>query len=106
MRRMVPSSIWYTRRLIMPTTPWAEEVALVFSNPTAGTATSSYCLAKVSAERAEVLDAVGRKVASLAAGERQLAGPHMLAVPKLAPGLYKVQLRHEGAVAYRKLMVE
>ena len=46
-------------------------------------------------------DAVGRKMVSLAAGERQVAGPHTL-----APGLYTVRVKHEGGVAYCKLVVE
>jgi hypothetical protein len=60
----------------------------VFPNPTAGTATLSYYLPAASAVRAEVVDATGRKVVSLATGQQQVAGPHTLAVPALAPGLY------------------
>lgn len=104
---IVTSPIWYTRRLITATTPGAEEVALaVFPNPTAGTATLSYCLPKASTVRTEVLDAVGRKVLSLATGEHQVAGPHTLTVPALVPGLYTVRLAFDGGTAYRKLVVE
>jgi hypothetical protein len=104
---IVTSPIWYTRRIITGTTPAAEALALsVFPNPTAGTATLSYFLPVGGAVRAEVYDAVGRRVVGLAAGERQTAGPHTLAVPALAPGLYTVRLEHEGGAAYRKLVVE
>ena len=104
---IVTSPIWYTRRIITGTTPAAEALALsVFPNPTAGTATLSYFLPVAGGVRAEVYDAVGRRVVSLAAGERQVAGPHTLAVPALAPGLYTVRLEHEGGAAYRKLLVE
>jgi len=104
---IVTSPIWYTRRIITATTPGAEEVALaVFPNPTASTATLSYYLPVASAVQAEVYDGVGRKVVSLAVGERQLAGPHTLAVPALAPGLYTVRLTHNAGTAYRKLVVE
>lgn len=43
---LVISPIWYTRRIIMCSTLRAEELALavVFPNPTAGTATLSYFL--------------------------------------------------------------
>ncbi|MFC7670671.1 T9SS type A sorting domain-containing protein [Hymenobacter humi] len=104
---LVTSPIWYTRRLITATTPGAQELALaVFPNPTAGTATLSYFLPAGSTVRAEVYDAVGRRVVSLANGERQAAGPHTLAVPALRPGLYHVRLTYEGRTAYRKLLVE
>ncbi|WP_046245427.1 CehA/McbA family metallohydrolase [Hymenobacter terrenus] len=104
---IVTSPIWYTRRLITATTPGAEELALaVFPNPTAGTATLSYYLPKGDVVRAEVYDAVGRQVVSLAAGERQVAGPHTLAVPALVPGLYTVRLAYDGGTDYRKLVVE
>jgi hypothetical protein len=63
-------------------------------------------LPAASTVRAEVHDAVGRKVVGLADGERQLAGPHTLAVPALAPGLYTVRLTHDAGMAYRKLVVE
>lgn len=104
---IVTSPIWYTRRIITATTPGAEEVALaVYPNPTAGTATLSYFLPVSSAVSAEVVDAVGRRVVSLVAGERQVAGPHALTVPALVPGLYTVRLMHEGGTAYRKLVVQ
>ena len=104
---IVTSPIWYTRRIITATTPGAEEVALaVFPNPTAGTATLSYYLPAASAVCAEVVDAIGRKVVSLATGQQQVAGPHTLAVPALAPGLYKVQLTYNAGTAHRKLIVE
>ena len=55
---------------------------------------------------AEVVDAIGRKVVSLATGQQQVAGPHTLAVPALAPGLYTVQLTYNAGTAHRKLIVE
>ncbi|MDO7850398.1 T9SS type A sorting domain-containing protein [Hymenobacter convexus] len=104
---IVTSPIWYTRRIITATTPSASEVALsVFPNPTAGTATLSYYLQTAGVVQAEVVDAVGRRVVSLATGERQLAGAHTMAVPALTPGLYTVRLTHEAGTAYRKLVVE
>ena len=104
---VVTSPIWYTRQIITATTPDAEAVALaVFPNPTAGTATLSYYLPVAGAVRAEVVDALGRPVVRLAAGEQQAAGPHTLAVPAMRPGLYTVRLTHEDGAVYRKLVVE
>ena len=104
---IVTSPIWYTRRIITATTPGAEEVALaVFPNPTAGTATLSYYLPAASAVRADIVDAIGRKVVSLATGQQQVAGPHTLAVPAMTPGLYTVQLTYNVGTAHRKLIVE
>ncbi|MDO7846279.1 CehA/McbA family metallohydrolase [Hymenobacter sp. M29] len=103
---IVTSPIWYTRRIITATTPGVEEVALtVFPNPTAGTATLSYFLPVASAVRAEVMDALGRRVEVLATGEQQVAGPHTLTVPALAPGLYTVRVEYGSGTAYRKLVV-
>jgi hypothetical protein len=104
---IVTSPIWYTRQIVTATAPGAETVALaVFPNPTAGTATLSYFLPAAGAVRAEVYDAVGRRVVRLANGERQAAGPHTLAVPALRSGLYTVRLTHAGGAVYRKLVVE
>ena len=72
--------------------------AVVFPNPTVGTATLSYFLPVTGAVRAKVVDAVGRRVVGLAAGERQVAGQHTQAVLALAPGLYTVRLKHEGGL--------
>jgi hypothetical protein len=104
---IVTSPIWHTRTIVTGTKPQGEQLALdVFPNPTAGVATLSYYLPTAGAVQAEVYDAVGRRVVRLAGGERQLAGPHTLAVPALAPGLYTVRLSHETGTAYRKLVVE
>ena len=82
----------------------------VFPNPTAGgqLTTLSYYLKASTTISADVLDALGRPVRALAAAQVQGAGPHTLAVPTLglAAGLYTVRLVHDGATAYRKLVVE
>ncbi|MCI1189803.1 CehA/McbA family metallohydrolase [Hymenobacter sp. DH14] len=104
---VVTSPIWYSRQIVTATTPAATAVALaVFPNPTAGAATLSYFLPAAGAVTAEVLDNLGRRVLRLAAGERQAAGPHTVAVPALPAGLYTVRLTHEGGAAYQKLVVQ
>jgi hypothetical protein len=104
---VVTSPVWYTRRLITAATPGADAVALaVFPNPTAGAATLSYFLPAAGAVTAEVLDALGRRVARLATGDPQAAGPHALAIPALRPGFYTVRLAHPGGTATRRLAVE
>ena len=107
--RLVTSPVWYTRGVATATAtaPAAAPLALdVFPNPTAGLATLSYFLPAASPVSAAVYDAVGRRVVTLAATAPQGAGPHTLAVPALAPGLYTVRLTHAGGAAFRKLLVE
>ena len=92
---LVTSPIWYARRIVTATTPGAREVALaVLPNPAVGTATRPYCWPKASAVRAEVLDAVGRRVTRSAAGEQQAAGPHTM------------RPRHDAGTACGKLVAE
>ena len=55
---------------------------------------------------AEVVDALGKRVASLATREAQGSGPHTLVVPALVPGRYTMRLTHVGSPMYRKLVVE
>ena len=55
---------------------------------------------------AQVVDAMARPVARLATGKTQRTGPHTLAVPPLAPGLYIVRLVAGGTTAYQKLVVD
>jgi hypothetical protein len=95
----------------LATTPQEAELALtVFPNPTAGgqLATLSYYLKASAMVSADVLDALGRPVRALSSVQVQGAGPHTLTVPtaSLAAGLYTVRLVHDGATAYRKLVVE
>lgn len=94
--------------LVGALTMLAASTALVqgLAPTSAGTAMLSYFLPVAGAVRAEVYDVAGRRVVGLAARERQVVGPHTLAVPALAPGLYTVRLEHEGGAAYRKLVVE
>ena len=107
---IVTSPIWYTRRIVTANTPQKETLALaVFPDPTAGgqRTTLSYYLTAGTTISADVLDALGRPVRA-AAAQVQGAGPHALDVPTvgLATGLYTVRLVHDGARAYRKLLVE
>jgi hypothetical protein len=78
----------------------------VYPNPTAGGATLVYRLPAAATVSAEVVDAVGRHVATMTTGTTQPAGAHTLAVPPLQPGLYMVHLRYDGKSAYRQLVVE
>ena len=105
--RIITSPIWYTRRIPTATTPSEEPLAMnIFPNPTRGSATVSYFLPTASPVQAAVFDAVGRRVATLTAGQAQGAGPHTLDVPALAPGLYVVRLTHTSGATFRKLVVE
>ena len=69
--------------------------------------TLSYFLPTATTVRAELLDALGRPVLTLAAGQPQAAGPHTLDVSTqgLAAGLYTVRVLATGAPVYRKLVV-
>jgi hypothetical protein len=108
---LVTSPIWYTRRIVTATTPQEEQLALtLFPNPTAGgqLTTLSYYLKSSTTVSADVLDALGRPVRTLTSAQVQDAGPHTLDVPTagLAAGLYTMRLVHDGAMAYRKMVVE
>lgn len=105
--QLITSPIWYTRSIVTATAPEVPALAMtVFPNPTAGPATVSYYLPTAGPVHAQVLDAVGRPVGRLATGETQGAGPHTLAVPPLASGLYIVRLVAGGTTAYQKLVVD
>ena len=91
----------------------ASEVPRVFSaapvafpNPTAGAASVSFELAAASDVTVDVVDVLGRRVATLASG-LQAAGPARLAVPtaSLAPGVYVVRVQTATGVASTRLTV-
>ena len=108
--RIITAPIWYTRTAALATQSAAVALQLdVFPNPAdAGRAvTLSYFLPTATTVSAELLDALGRPVLTLAAGQPQPAGPHTLDVPTqgLAAGLYTVRVLGAGAPAYRKLVV-
>ena len=75
---------------------------LVREHPTAGGATLALSLAEAGPVRAEVYDALGRRVAILADGPLG-AGRHDLQVETgaLAPGTYAVRVATGGAVLAR-----
>jgi hypothetical protein len=83
-----------------------ESALSVFPNPTTGTATIAYSLSNATSVTADVADALGRRVVTIAADQHQEAGPHKLSVPALAQGIYLVRLLHDGVAEYRKLAVE
>ena len=108
--RIVTSPIWYTRSAALATRPAAGAFPLdVFPNPVGAgrSVTLSYCLPVGTSISAELLDALGRPVLTLATGQPQPAGPHTLAVPiqGLAAGLYTVRVLAAGTPVYRKLVV-
>jgi hypothetical protein len=95
------------------TTPLATQSAnvtdlalAVYPNPTFGGATLTYQLPAAATVSAEVVDAVGRPVATILPGATQAMGSHTLTVPALQPGLYLVHLRCNGKSAYCQLVVE
>ncbi len=105
--RLITSPVWYTRQVVTAIAPGRDPLALtVFPNPTAGAVVLSYFLPVATRLSAKVIDAVGRPVLTLMYEERQPAGPHVLNVPALRPGLYVVRLLHEGSAEYRKLVVQ
>jgi hypothetical protein len=75
-----------------------------YPNPTAGAATVAFDLAEASDVRAEVLDVLGRRVATLAQGPAA-AGPVRLAVPALSPGLYFVRVQTAEGTSSARLTV-
>ena len=108
--RIVTSPIWYTRSAALAAQSADALLQLaVFPNPAdAGRpVTLSYFLPTATPVRAELLDALGRPVLTLATGQLQPAGPHTLDVPTqgLAAGLYTGRLCGAGAPVYRKLVV-
>jgi hypothetical protein len=75
-------------------------------NPAAGAVSLRYTLARSADARLEVFDALGRRVAVVAAG-RLPAGAHgaSLDASALRPGVYVVRLLADGEVAVRTLVV-
>ena len=109
--RIVTSPIWYTRGAALATAAATALLAVdVFPNPAGigAPVTVSYDLSAAAPVRAELLDALGRPVATLTSGQVQAAGPHALVLPTqgLAAGLYTLRLVHGGTAVYRKLAVE
>jgi len=87
--------------------PDAERVALaVAPNPTAGATTLAVSLAAPTAVRLDVLDVLGRTVATLLDGPLG-AGTHTARLDgaSLAPGVYAVRLTADGRTATRTLVV-
>lgn len=76
-----------------PDDPIADGLVGVFPNPTAGRATVRFELAEAGAVRVDLVDALGRVVATLADGP-YAAGPHEVAVDTsgLPAGVYAVRL--------------
>jgi hypothetical protein len=104
--RIVTSPIWYARQVVTAMSIGLDPLALtVFPNPTAGAAVLSYFLPTAATVSADNYDVAGRHAATITAGERQAAGPHVLAIPTLRRGVYVVRLLHEGTAEYRKLLV-
>ena len=73
-------------------------------NPSAGSASVAFALARAADVRLDVVDALGRTVAVLADGARG-AGAHRARVRDLAPGVYVVRLVAGGTVTTRPLTV-
>lgn len=76
----------------------------LYPNPTASTATLRVDLATASALRVDVVDLLGRVVATLADGAAP-AGSLRMDVPALGPGLYVVRVRTETGTATSRLSV-
>ena len=78
----------------------------VYPNPASGAATVAFDLAAPAEVTVDVVDVLGRRVATLASGP-QAAGAVRLAVPtaSLAPGLYLVRVQTEAGVASTRLTV-
>ncbi len=79
---------------------------VTFPNPSTGTATVSFALATASDVTVDVVDVLGRHVATLASG-RQAVGAVRLPVPvaSLAPGVYVVRVQTATGVASTRLTV-
>ena len=91
--------------------PDALELAGSYPNPTRGAAKIEYGLPEAGEVRLAVYDALGRRVATLAAGPRP-AGRHQIrwdgrsgAGARLASGLYFVRLEAGGQVRTRQLTI-
>ena len=77
-----------------------------FPNPTTGAATVTFDLASPSAVRADVIDLLGRRVATLADGT-EAAGEVRLAIPAgtLVPGTYVVRVQTDAGAAMTRITV-
>ena len=87
----------------LPETFAAAPVA--FPNPASGAATVAFGLAAPSAVRVDVIDLLGRRVATLADGT-EAAGDVRVSVPSgLAPGTYVVRVRTDAGAATTRLTI-
>ena len=86
--------------------PLAVDALRTYPNPTAGPATVSFGLRQASDVTVTVVDLLGRRVATVAAGTRS-AGPVTLAVPTagLAAGVYGVVVQTAEGVATTRMTV-
>ena len=85
--------------------PAAPPQPAVFPNPTSSGASVSFALAEASGVTVDLVDVLGRRVATLASGALP-AGPARLRVPTgLAPGLYLVRVRTAAGTATARLSV-
>lgn len=87
--------------------PGTAGVLEIYPNPAADHATLQYELRQPAPVRLEVLDGLGRRVALLADGEPQAAGPHqaVFSTQALPSGMYRVVLRAGPAVQSRSLLL-
>ena len=79
---------------------------VAFPNPTRGDATVTFDLASPSAVRADVVDMLGRRVATLADGT-EAAGEVRLSVPAnvLVPGTYIIRIQTDAGAAMTRITV-
>lgn len=74
-------------------------------NPSAGRATVSFSLVRAATVRRDVVNALGRTVATLADGEHAPGRYHADVPGALAPGVYVVRLVADGSASTRRLTV-
>ena len=95
---------WFPRTTGVPESTAALLALAAGPNPTRSPVTLRFALARESAVDLRVLDVAGREVAQLHRG-RLAAGSHSMAwEANVAPGVYRVQLRAEGATSVRTLV--
>jgi len=89
-----------------PAPPALSVAPTVFPNPTTGDATVAFELAAAGAVTVEVLDGLGRRVASVS-DRTFAAGPALVEVPSstLAPGLYLVRVRTDASMVTTRFSV-
>ncbi len=98
--------VTFLRTVAGETPPVLSVAPSVYPNPTTGDATVAFELAAAGAVTVEVLDGLGRRVASVS-DRAFAAGPALVEVPSstLAPGLYIVRVRTEASVATTRFSV-